>query len=457
MDYNQQIKDFVLNVKRVTSLEDEEKIIGAKWMQGFVDSEQALTTCYEILRCIFDDVIQLYSVKVIKKKEIYNFLIDFLKRTPNREITRHAWDISVSRMVNDILSIIPPRSDFLSGTADDLFSKKTATILMTDLILDREVRMASKDTELYCKILVESEFIDKIIFDFLEVFRKDPFLKEIIFLFEIKCDILPIQNILDCKNLIMICDILPAIDPKNKELSYLFILSISKPLHWLKAHNDEDWIKLYRFYTSLNEHFRRFVDAEIQQNDIQTTFHITSLMVELADKLLDTFINSVNEGIFSFLDELTYIGELNNFNHDEIKSSDDLYIMAARKDMQLSLRKLFKFIPLKPHLDYIVTVINTSKDDYVRIESCLFFIFTMVESAEFPGHLNAIMELISSFPHEAPRFLIEACCRYLRDIIDYFNNLEKISGCPTISLDYIYKWLGRVSEAVATLIDLKKR
>ncbi|KII64027.1 hypothetical protein RF11_14652 [Thelohanellus kitauei] len=78
----------------------------------------------------------------------------------------------------------------------------------------------------------------------------------------------------------------------------------------------------------------------------------------------------------------------------------------------------------------------------------------MIESAEFPVHLNQIMKLINNFPRDAPSFLLEACCRHLKDVLDYFNCLHNTLHDSAVDLNSIYKFFSRIPDAVATIIEL---
>ncbi|KII67977.1 hypothetical protein RF11_01978 [Thelohanellus kitauei] len=80
----------------------------------------------------------------------------------------------------------------------------------------------------------------------------------------------------------------------------------------------------------------------------------------------------------------------------------------------------------------------------------------MLESPQFPVHLNEVMEMIGDFPPDTPTFLIEACCKFLREVIDHFNDEEMFSNGPPIPFDPIYKWLATVPETVSNLIEIER-
>ncbi|KII64025.1 hypothetical protein RF11_14649 [Thelohanellus kitauei] len=142
--------------------------------------------------------------------------------------------------------------------------------------------------------------------------------------------------------------------------------------------------------------------------------------------------------------------------YDDRKCPKDIYPFGVRENIQICLSTLFRWTPIKSHLDNAVSMINSSKDDYIRIESCFFFIFTMRESAEFSVHFNEIIELIDNLSQDAPSFLIEACRRYMRDVVYYFNCLENISDGPRLVLDSIYRYFARFPDAVPKLIRFNR-
>ncbi|KII67975.1 hypothetical protein RF11_01976 [Thelohanellus kitauei] len=166
MESGQIVQDFALNVKRVTGPEGDEQRLGLEWMEKFQDSEQALDICYEILKSAIDDDVQLHSVKVIENKKIYNFLLEFLKKSPNCDVAKQVWNISLSKMINDIISVMAQPSNGCGDSIDDLYPQETAIIFMRELLVDRKIFDDPEYTYFRSKILDESESMDKTIVNF---------------------------------------------------------------------------------------------------------------------------------------------------------------------------------------------------------------------------------------------------------------------------------------------------
>ncbi|KII72637.1 hypothetical protein RF11_10379 [Thelohanellus kitauei] len=155
MESGQIIQDFTLNVKRAMGSEIE----GQK--------EQALSTCYEVLASCFDDNVRLYSVKIVQNND---FFINFLKKAPNSEIITQilttkikGWNISISLIIKDILSIVPTHSGTADVSATDLFPKKAAAIFLWEMFADLRVSEDFEFDECPLKILFESHSLDRII------------------------------------------------------------------------------------------------------------------------------------------------------------------------------------------------------------------------------------------------------------------------------------------------------
>ncbi|KII65622.1 hypothetical protein RF11_10060 [Thelohanellus kitauei] len=128
MEPNPIIDEFALNVKRVTGAEEDEQRIGIKWMQQFQKSEEAFSTCNEILNGPLNDKVKLHSVKVIHNMKMYRFFIDFLTKSPNQEM--------IQKVFTDLLSIQVRQPTTHVSQSLDLFPKKTAIIFMRELFME---------------------------------------------------------------------------------------------------------------------------------------------------------------------------------------------------------------------------------------------------------------------------------------------------------------------------------
>ncbi|KII66116.1 hypothetical protein RF11_11932 [Thelohanellus kitauei] len=98
----------------------------------------------------------------------------------------------------------------------------------------------------------------------------------------------------------------------------------------------------------------------------------------------------------------------------------EVYFDDLRENIKNCLGDLFEMISIAPYFKHVVSLINESPLDYTRIESCLLFISSMIESSVFPDHFIEIMDLIP------------------------------------IPFGSIYKWLATVPKTASKLIDFKR-
>ncbi|KII67111.1 hypothetical protein RF11_00466 [Thelohanellus kitauei] len=124
------------------------------------------------------------------------------------------------------------------------------------------------------------------------------------------------------------------------------------------------------------------------------------------------------------------------------------------ENVKPGLRTLFQLIPIKPHLDHVISIIQASPHDYTRIMSCLLFISSMLESPDFPIRFNEIMELINNIPTDAPEFIIETC-RFLKDVFDHYSDPEMSSNGPKIVLNSMFECLAQFPEIVCNIVEVR--
>ncbi|KII64049.1 hypothetical protein RF11_09882 [Thelohanellus kitauei] len=65
----------------------------------------------------------------------------------------------------------------------------------------------------------------------------------------------------------------------------------------------------------------------------------------------------------------------------------------------------------------------------------------MIIDTQYPVDFNEVVELILNFEPDAPIFLIETCCKFLKDFFDYYNRHELFKNAQSIDMDKIFKWL----------------
>ncbi|KII71753.1 hypothetical protein RF11_07972 [Thelohanellus kitauei] len=68
----------------------------------------------------------------------------------------------------------------------------------------------------------------------------------------------------------------------------------------------------------------------------------------------------------------------------------------------------------------------------------------MITASTFTVNLNEVLGLILNIRPDAPSFLIDTCCRFLKDYIDYYPEKYDISCYSWIGMDSLYRWMARV-------------
>ncbi|KII64986.1 hypothetical protein RF11_05962 [Thelohanellus kitauei] len=279
MESCQIIQDFTFNANRIMGPESDEKWISIYWMEKFEESVKFIANLGKGI----DHVLRVTS-----------------------------WDIPLSLIINDILSIVHIRPGSCNDWATDLFSQNTATIFM------REVFTDLKDSEDWRRggvriiMLITCSSLYTNIYDLICVFREDPFLNEILEVWRLTARIYRIKNVFESQIPMSIIDILRTNDVENRDLSYVCIRCIKTAIKEIQFDSYPDVECQYRCFTSLVNDLRRFVDAGIQQNDESLITLIIRLLIRLANKFLSDFIDSINEPDFSFCDELAYIARFEN-------------------------------------------------------------------------------------------------------------------------------------------------
>ncbi|KII68281.1 hypothetical protein RF11_06721 [Thelohanellus kitauei] len=123
-------------------------------------------------------------------------------------------------MINDVLEIIPQKSERHINSIDDKFVKKTAIIFMRELFSDLKTSDDPKLDVIKSNILPQLKTINDIISDLIHIFRDDPFLEEIIEVYRIESSLFPPVDVHECNNFLTICKILRKARPEERYLAY---------------------------------------------------------------------------------------------------------------------------------------------------------------------------------------------------------------------------------------------
>ncbi|KII66712.1 hypothetical protein RF11_03534 [Thelohanellus kitauei] len=142
--------------------------------------------------------------------------------------------------------------------------------------------------------------------------------------------------------------------------------------------------------------------------------------------------------------------------NEEFDDSLGIFVASGRANIKSILRAGFKFIPVQPHLDEAIKIMRMSTLDYRKIESCLFFISSMITGIPLPEAFHDVMEIVLKISPESPSFLIETACRFLKDIIDHSDYHKTFYGLPALDFDSIYKFLAQVPGPASELVTYEK-
>ncbi|KII62213.1 hypothetical protein RF11_06584 [Thelohanellus kitauei] len=348
-------------------------------------------------------------------------------------------------MFNDILAIKIKQSKEDIDKSSDLVTKKTAIIFMKQVLLEYKSSSDICKDAMKLRRLTEVKTVCRdFMYDLMITSKDDLFIKEII---DLATDIggdAPTSNILACKEILPKWNSLLEADTEKLNRINSCGTCIVTYIEETELSNGEESENHYRFYASLLEDLRPLVDERIQNNGEQwLQFHneICKFFMQL-----DDYSNSSDSPQFKYFVEkycrafatqsVKAVFLLKSIEGELQEGLKDNFVVEIRANMLRSLITVFRFIPVQPLLNDVVSLIRSSESDYAKLK--------ITADTYFPTDFREIIEMICNIPPDISPLLIDKFCECFKDFIYHYNNQENINDLAIVVLDTIYKWLGHV-------------